>query len=110
MPWSGRCSSQVLARATDDCCLGPSRARHAAVRAPYRVIAAVLLAVSGLAACSSGQTAAKHASVVRVTERDFRIAASPARVPSGAVLLTVENRGPVSHELIVVRTDRPTLP
>ena len=90
--------------------MGPSGARHAAGRASYRVVAAVLLAVSGLAACSSGQTAAKHASVVRVTERDFRIAASPARVPSGLVLLTVENRGPVSHELIVVRTDRPTLP
>jgi|tagenome__1003787_1003787.scaffolds.fasta_scaffold20675562_2 uncharacterized cupredoxin-like copper-binding protein len=92
--------------------MGPSGgARHLAGRAStYRVAAAILLAVSVLAGCSSGRATAHHGPVVRVTERDFHIAASPTHVPAGDVLITVENRGPVSHELIVVRKTDPTLP
>jgi hypothetical protein len=60
----------------------------------------VLLAVAG---CASGRPAADaHATRVRVTERDFRISA-PRHVRSGDLLLSVRNRGPDAHELIVVR-------
>jgi uncharacterized cupredoxin-like copper-binding protein len=47
---------------------------------------------------------------VHVTERDFHIAASPTRLPAGDVTITVENRGPDSHELIVVRARHGALP
>jgi uncharacterized cupredoxin-like copper-binding protein len=47
---------------------------------------------------------------VHVTERDFHIAASPTHLASGAVELSVKNRGPESHELIVVRSDEAPLP
>jgi uncharacterized cupredoxin-like copper-binding protein len=63
-----------------------------------------LLAFVALLACpgcgSGGHEAGAH--VVRVTERDFRISA-PRHVHSGDVVLTVHNRGPDQHELIVVR-------
>ena len=60
----------------------------------------VLLAVAG---CGSGRPAADaHATRIRVTERDFRISA-PKHVRSGDLLLSVRNRGPDAHELIVVR-------
>ena len=38
-----------------------------------------------------------------MTERDFRISATPARVAAGDVVLSVRNRGPEQHEFIVVR-------
>jgi uncharacterized cupredoxin-like copper-binding protein len=38
-----------------------------------------------------------------VIERDFHISA-PKRVSSGNVLLQLRNKGPDSHELIIVRT------
>jgi uncharacterized cupredoxin-like copper-binding protein len=104
--------AQVLVGATDDSCMGPSDgARHPAGRAATpRVVAVALLAICGLAGCASGDPSAHSGTVVRVTERDFRITASRTRVPAGDVLLTVENRGPVSHELIVVRKGSPSLP
>jgi uncharacterized cupredoxin-like copper-binding protein len=43
---------------------------------------------------------------VHVVERDFRISA-PSQIQSGDVLLSVRNRGPDAHELLVVRTDAP---
>jgi uncharacterized cupredoxin-like copper-binding protein len=46
---------------------------------------------------------------VRVTERDFRISA-PATARAGAVTFMVRNRGPVAHELIVVRRGSAPLP
>jgi uncharacterized cupredoxin-like copper-binding protein len=67
----------------------------------------VLLAVAG---CGSGRPAADaHATRVRVTERDFRISA-PKHVRSGDLLLSVRNRGPDAHELIVVREQGSRLP
>ena len=48
--------------------------------------------------------------VVHVTERDFRISATPARVASGDVVLSVRNRGPEHHEFIVVRARDTELP
>jgi len=49
------------------------------------------------------------ATVVQVTERDFRISA-PKRLPAGDVALRVHNNGPGSHELIVVRLPDRGLP
>ena len=67
----------------------------------------VLLAVAG---CGSGRPAADaHATRVRITERDFRISA-PKHVRSGDLLLSVHNRGPDAHELIVVRVRGSRLP
>jgi uncharacterized cupredoxin-like copper-binding protein len=66
----------------------------------------VLLAGLLTAACGS---AARGPAPVRVVERDFRIAA-PAQVRAGAVSLAVRNRGPVAHELIVVKVGRAPLP
>jgi uncharacterized cupredoxin-like copper-binding protein len=63
--------------------------------------AAVVLLVS--AGCSASQAGAPSGGrLLRVTVRDFRITA-PKRVSSGEVRLSVRNKGPVGHELIVVR-------
>jgi len=68
----------------------------------------VSLALLACPACGSGgHQAAAH--VVRVTERDFRISA-PKHVRSGDLLLSVSNRGPDAHELIVVRDRSSELP
>jgi uncharacterized cupredoxin-like copper-binding protein len=52
---------------------------------------------------------ASPATVVRVTESDFRIAA-PRQVEAGDVTLRVRNRGPDAHELLVMRVGRRALP
>src|SRR3954470_22947177 len=71
--------------------------------------ALVVLAV--LAAGCSGRTvpAARGGAPVRVAERDFHIAA-PRQVRAGDVRFAVGNRGPVAHELIVVRLSGSPLP
>jgi hypothetical protein len=67
------------------------------------LVATALLAPVAVSGCSSGQRGADpHASVLQVTERDFRIAA-PAVVHSGEVHVAVHNEGPDTHELIFVR-------
>jgi len=61
-------------------------------------------------ACSGAHAAGgRDATVVRITERDFRIH-MPARIPAGNVRLVVTNHGPDQHELIVVRTAGGELP
>ena len=71
------------------------------------IIAALLFLVSG---CSAGRHRAPAAgTVLRVTERDFRISARKL-VSSPDVLLVVHNRGPDAHELIVVRARTSHLP
>jgi uncharacterized cupredoxin-like copper-binding protein len=69
-----------------------------------------LVAALGLAllpSCSSGPSnRAARGVVVRVTERDFRIKVSPARVRAGNVRLLIRNEGPDTHELLVVRAPR----
>jgi uncharacterized cupredoxin-like copper-binding protein len=78
----------------------------------YRLVvlaigAAALIAVSG---CGSKQAAPRaDASMLKVSERDFRISA-PKHAHAGRLTLSVDNRGPVAHELILVRADRPRLP
>ena len=70
----------------------------------------MLLALLALAACGGGRSSAQaHVTLLRVTERDFRITA-PKHVRSGDLLLSVRNRGPDAHELIVVRGRSARLP
>jgi hypothetical protein len=72
---------------------------------PLLLVSLALLACPGCG--TGGHQAAAH--VVRVTERDFRISA-PKHVRSGDLLLSVSNRGPDAHELIVVRDRSSVLP
>lgn len=62
-----------------------------------------------LAACGGGSDS-EGGQPIAVTERDFEIEA-PKRIPSGPVVLEVENEGPIAHELAVVRGggERPRL-
>ena len=62
-----------------------------------------LLAALAAAGCGATARGAAGAQVVNVTERDFTIKASPARVSAGDVVFRSSNRGPDAHELIVVR-------
>jgi uncharacterized cupredoxin-like copper-binding protein len=63
------------------------------------------LIVLAAAACSeNGRTAAAPRTLVKVGERDFQISVTPNRVNPGVVRLIVRNRGPDTHELIVVRS------
>jgi uncharacterized cupredoxin-like copper-binding protein len=65
----------------------------------------------GVSACSSASShEAARAAAVRVTERDFHIRVSPARVHAGAVRLLLHNRGPDTHELLIVRSPSANLP
>jgi uncharacterized cupredoxin-like copper-binding protein len=65
----------------------------------------------GASACSSASSHdAARAATVRVTERDFHIRVSPARVHAGAVRLLLHNRGPDTHELLIVRSPSANLP
>src|SRR4051812_46672001 len=67
-------------------------------------LAAGLLVVAMLCGCGGDDatSADQPAEQVRVVEKDFKISA-PRTLPAGEVDLSVLNRGPVSHELIVVR-------
>ena len=67
----------------------------------------VLLALPGCGLDGSGNAPAGR--TVRVTERDFRVSA-PTRLAAGSVSLSVRNRGPIAHELIVVRKHGRVLP
>lgn len=71
------------------------------------IVAASLFVAGG---CSAGQHGTPTAGkVLRVTERDFRISA-PKRVSANDLRLSVRNRGPDAHELIVVRARNAHLP
>jgi uncharacterized cupredoxin-like copper-binding protein len=66
------------------------------------------LAVMVLAAgCGGGSHRALRE--VAITERDFHITA-PHVVPAGDVRIVLTNKGPVTHELIIVRATRARLP
>jgi Sulfocyanin (SoxE) domain len=72
--------------------------------------ASLALGVLALSGCAiDGSQKAAGQPIVNVTERDFRISA-PRRLPAGDVNLSVTNRGPDAHELIVVRKDARQLP
>jgi uncharacterized cupredoxin-like copper-binding protein len=72
------------------------------------IVAVAFFAISG---CSTSQPA-NHAGgrVLRVAERDFKIALPQKRVRAGDLSLAVHNKGPDSHELIVIRKGRSPLP
>jgi uncharacterized cupredoxin-like copper-binding protein len=77
-----------------------------------RLIAVAILAVALFAISGCSSQTAKHASgkEIRVTERDFKIAVARKRVQAGDFTLAVHNKGPDSHELIVVKARGPRLP
>jgi hypothetical protein len=72
------------------------------------LLVCLLVAGLGLAGCGGGS---KHPSgpTYSVSEKDFQISA-PRRLPPGRVNLSVTNRGPDAHELIVVRKASGRLP
>jgi uncharacterized cupredoxin-like copper-binding protein len=71
-----------------------------------------MLACAGLlatAGCGGGRGTSAGVHVVRITERDFHIAA-PRHLAPGRVRFIVANDGPDLHELIVVRDPSGVLP
>ena len=68
-------------------------------------IAAIAVSIVLASGCSSGIEAAPGR-IVAVTLRDFKLSASARSIPAGRVRLMLYNRGPSTHELVVVRTDR----
>jgi uncharacterized cupredoxin-like copper-binding protein len=74
--------------------------------AALTVVCAGVFAVAGGAA---NRPADARASTLAVAERDFHIAA-PTEVRAGHVTLRVHNKGPDSHELIVIRLAGAALP
>jgi hypothetical protein len=76
-------------------------------RRDERLLVAVVLTLTlGLAApaCSSGSATHEppHASVLL---KDFRIRFPEKTVTAGSLDLDIHNRGPSTHELVIVRTD-----
>ena len=61
--------------------------------------------------CGGNSSASSTGStpIISISERDFAITA-PTTVQAGEVILRVTNRGPVGHELIVVRAPNADLP
>ena len=76
--------------------------------AALSVVAAVLLGLTGCGAAKSPSEASRKP-VVQVVERDFHIKA-PERVPAGDVRISVHNKGPDDHELILVKDRESELP
>ena len=73
---------------------------------PGRLIL-VVLPVLLVVGCSETDTVSRAPdSLVRVTERDFRILLTPDHIPAGEAELVVSNQGPDTHELIIVRSRR----
>jgi uncharacterized cupredoxin-like copper-binding protein len=71
---------------------------------------AVVLAVAAVALSRGGRDAAAGGlPVLQITERDFQIKA-PKVVRAGRFLLQARNRGPDTHELLVVRFTGKRLP
>jgi uncharacterized cupredoxin-like copper-binding protein len=66
-------------------------------------LGAILLASVGCV--GQGSSAVVQGSVVHVTEKDFHISMQPAVAKAGVVSLVDHNKGPDTHELIIVRAD-----
>lgn len=75
-----------------------------------KVALAFVLLVVASGCSSSGHNVPPGATVAPVAERDFKITAARYRLPAGPVDLSVTNRGPDAHELIVVRESGGGLP
>ena len=74
-------------------------------------LALAILATLAASACAAKEPASTEGGrrVIDVNERDFRISA-PRKVSPGDVVLSVKNRGPDDHELIVAKVGRSNLP
>jgi len=66
-----------------------------------RGVAALVVGLAVLAACSGGS----DATTVDVQLTDYEITANQASVPAGETKFAVRNDGGIAHELAVVRTD-----
>jgi uncharacterized cupredoxin-like copper-binding protein len=82
-----------------------TRARRRWAWALALVLAAVALAVPLTVARRQEPT--PSGTPVNVLLEDFEVRGDAAVVPAGTVSFRILNQGPTSHELIVVRTDRP---
>jgi uncharacterized cupredoxin-like copper-binding protein len=74
-------------------------------------LALAILATLAVSACAEKEPASTEGGrkVVHVSERDFSISA-PKRLAPGDVVLSVKNRGPDDHELIVAKVGKSHLP
>ena len=70
---------------------------------------AALAALIAVGCGGHGTAATGGTPIVNVGERDFAITA-PTTVQAGQVIVRVSNKGPVGHELIVVRAPNADLP
>jgi hypothetical protein len=71
----------------------------------------VVLPVLILVGCSETDPVSRApVSLVRISERDFRIVAAPDHIPAGEAELVVRNHGPDEHEVIIVRSSGSQLP
>lgn len=70
---------------------------------------AAALAVGSIVLLTTACGGGSRLPVVHVVEKDFSIVA-PRTAPRGDVRIVVENRGPVSHELLLIEDDRLALP
>ena len=65
----------------------------------------VVVPVLFFVGCSETDTMSRTPdTLVRISERDFRIVVEPGRIRAGDVELVVRNQGPDTHELIMVRS------
>jgi uncharacterized cupredoxin-like copper-binding protein len=87
------------------------RMRAIAGRLSIGACCVAVTAVGVVAAGCAGAhgQAAGSLPVVPITERDFTISA-PKRLAAGDVIFRVHNRGPVGHEMLIVRLDQAGLP
>ena len=71
----------------------------------------VVLPVLVVVGCAEAEMVSRAPnSLIRVSERDFRIVVTPGHMSAGAAELVVTNHGPDTHELIIVRARRSQLP
>jgi uncharacterized cupredoxin-like copper-binding protein len=71
------------------------------------ILAAIF--VGGAALAVHARAVPARSLQLRITERDFHISA-PKHIASGNVTVTVTNKGPDDHELIIVRATTARLP
>lgn len=88
--------------------MGLSVSAQSLRRALARVAPALLAAVV-LAGCGASPIGSQSGNVIAVTERDFAIVA-PKTLPAGNVDFRVRNKGPVAHELLIVRAPTGPMP
>jgi hypothetical protein len=76
-----------------------------------RRLTLVVLPVLLVVGCAEADTVSRAPnSLIRVSERDFRIVVTPDHISAGEAELVVSNHGPDTHELIIVRSRRSQLP